>query len=395
MKIQFVNHLGLIPRNKQLLTKVNEIINIYSQQGYQLTLRQLYYQLVTRNIVVNNSKEYDKLNNLITKGRLLGIVDWNAIVDRTRSPKLPYFNHNPEDAINDAYTQYRLDRQLNQKAYVELWVEKDALSAVLMRKTSHYHIHLMVNRGYSSTTAMYDSYNRILRAIEDKRKAYILYLGDHDPSGLDMVRDIYDRIVRMLANQPSGVQKLIDENYEEFGIDELLNKWMDKIYEFQEMCEEEYKGTTINYSQECLAYIFENFEIRHIGLTTEQVRQYNPPPNPAKMTDPRADWYVSKFGRTSWEVDALEPAVLHQIIDDNINQLIDIKQFNAMLEKEKVEKEILKGLPDVRNTHEEIRGMVVDFDLGLSYDAKNEKDVLRSAVEKYRGLISNIQSKFN
>jgi sarcosine oxidase delta subunit len=285
MKIQFINHLGMSKTNKNLLGKVNDIIEDYSQQGYKLTLRQLYYQLVTKNVIANNVKEFDKLSNLMTKGRLLGIVDWYAIEDRTRSQYLPYYNIDPEDAIKDSHNHYRLDRQNNQGKHIELWVEKDALSNVLKRKTEYYHVHLMVNRGYSSTTAMYESYCRFLQALEKGEKVHLLYLGDHDPSGLDMVRDIFERIVRMLANQSGQLYKVVEECE---NIDDLLNKHYDRIEEFESRHDEEYGGTTGTYTKEDLAYVFENFEVLHIGLTTKQVELYNPPPNPAKLKRPQS-----------------------------------------------------------------------------------------------------------
>lgn len=392
MKIQFVNRLGMSKTNKQLLVRVNGIIDDYAKQGYSLTLRQLYYQLVTRNVVANNTKEYDKLSNLITKGRLLGIVDWDAIVDRTRKPNLPYYNLNPEDAVKDAHTHYRLDRQMEQDTCVELWVEKDALAAVLQRKTHHYHIQLMVNRGYSSTTAMYDSYNRFLRAMESGQKVTILYLGDHDPSGLDMIRDIRERIVRMLANQSGQVEQIMDEK--DVDTEALLNKYWDEIDTFEMKHEEEYGGTCGNYSKEILAYIFDSFEVRHIGLTTAQVKQYNPPPNPAKMSDPRANWYVEQFGKVSWEVDALEPKVLHEIIDTNVLSIIDMDKFNGVLGQEGVDKAILAELPEVRVKYREAAELVKGFDPKVKVDGRPLEDVLTEELKKYEEFFNNLKTKF-
>jgi hypothetical protein len=301
----------------------------------------------------------------------------------------------PEDAVRDAHDQYRLDRQNTQDSYVELWVEKDALSAVLARKTNHYHVNLMVNRGYSSTTAMFDSYQRYLSALERGKKTHILYLGDHDPSGLDMIRDIFARIIRMLGNQPMHIQRMVDEADQDFIVD-LLNKWDTEIDNFETLCEEEYGGATFEYGREILAYIFEHFEVRHIGLTSEQIKQYNPPPNPAKMTDPRANWYVERFGRVSWEVDALEPSVLHSIIDENILSIIDIEKFNAVIEKENEDKAILKKLPEVRKSHEEIKIIVDNFDISYLMEPPSwsEQDKLKEMVEDFQKFFADIKSKF-
>ncbi len=286
MKERFRNKLHLNKSNQQRLLTVNDIIEEYVEQGYKLTLRQLYYQLVSRDIIPNNQKEYAKISKLLVKGRMAGVVDWTAIEDRIRIPYLPYWAEDVPDAINDMLRAYRINRQQDQKVYVELWVEKDALSGVLKPITSHYHINLMVNRGYSSCSAMYDAYKRISNQFED---AHILYLGDHDPSGLDMIRDIKDRLA-------------------EFGID--------------------------------------NLKVEHIALTDEQVNKYNPPPNPAKFKDPRAKWYISKYGETSWEVDALNPKTLNKIIKKRIEELIDVDLFNEQLTKEEKDKAALTEIAE-------------------------------------------------
>lgn len=276
MKQSFRDGLHLNKKNKELLKIVNEIIKEYSMQGYKLTLRQLYYQLVSRDIIPNQQKEYAKLSGLLVKGRMGGVVDWDAIEDRTRSPYVPYWVHDVEDAINDAIIQFRFNRQKDQDVYIEVWVEKDALSGVLKKITSYYHINLMVNRGYSSCSAMHDAFKRLKLQEDSGKKTHILYLGDHDASGLDMIRDIKERL-------------------EEFGVYPL---------------------------------------VKHIGLTMEQINKFSPPPNPAKITDPRAKWYIEKFGEVSWEVDALDPETLHKLVKKNVEELINMEKFKDLLKEE-------------------------------------------------------------
>lgn len=336
--IAFDKKLKLSKANLAKLERINQVISRYQAMGYKLTLRQLYYQLVTQNVIPNNDKEYSKLSVLLTKGRMAGYIDWEAIEDRTRVPRRVYVTNGVAAALDDAEATYIRDRMAGQKNYVELWVEKDALSNVLSRKTNHYTIRLMVNRGYSSTTAMKDSYDRIKQELSEGRNVHILYLGDHDPSGLDMVRDIYDRLFYMLAQRTT--KKILALAAEEDANDTLYNKWnMD-----ERVADDE--GTYYPHR----AYILEHFEIRHIGLTSEQVRQYNPPPNPAKLTDPRAGWYISQFGHTSWEVDALDPVTLHEIIDTNIDTLVDMNLFNQQIAQEQADKAELKALPQVKET---------------------------------------------
>jgi len=287
VKETFRNNLHLSRQNIDRLYLINSIIDEYASEGYRLTLRQLYYQLVSRIVIPNSPAEYGKLSNLLVSGRMAGVVDWNAIEDRVRIPYMPFWTTGIPDALQTITDQYRLDRQEGQDNYIEVWCEKDALSGVLKRITSHYHVYLMVNRGYSSCTAMYDAAKRFQDRYESNgQNGYILYLGDHDPSGLDMIRDISTRL-------------------DEFGVE---------------------------------------VEVRHLALKTEQVQRYNPPPNPMKIKDPRAGWYIGKFGNTSWEVDALNPKTLHALIEEQMEELIDMELFNDVLAQEKKDIQKLKAV---------------------------------------------------
>lgn len=289
MKQAFRDNLRLRKDNIVKLELINSIIEEYTKVNLVLTLRQLFYQLVTRGIVPNTDKEYNKkLGPLLTTGRMAGVVDWEAIEDRTREADIPYWVRDLADALEDTIKQYRLDRQKGQKNYLELWVEKDALSGVLEPITSYCHINLMVNRGFSSTTAMHDAYERISRQESLGKKAIILYLGDHDPSGLYMVQDIKKRL-------------------NEFGVDP---------------------------------------EIKPIALTMEQIKKHSPPPNAAKIKDPRAKDYIEKFGDVSWEVDALNPKILNALVKKNIEARIDMDLFKRQLAQEEQDKERLREISD-------------------------------------------------
>lgn len=271
--------------NKLRLDTINDILEEYSQQGYVLTLRQLYYQLVSRDVVPNNQKEYAKLSILLTKGRMCGIVDWAAIEDRGRTAQIPFSINGVQQALDTIADQYRLDRQKGQPYYIEVWVEKDALSNVFLRVTEPYHIHLMVNKGYSSSSAMYEAAKRFKQARRSHPKGSILlYFGDHDASGKDMVRDIKERLEEM---QVSGLK--------------IINP----------------------------------------ALTMEQVEQYDPPENPAKQTDPRAKWYIEKYGDSSWELDALPPQALTQIIRDNVVEWMDLEKFREARVLESNQKKVI------------------------------------------------------
>jgi hypothetical protein len=255
----------------------NQIIAQYQAQNLRLTLRQLYYQLVTRNAIRNLEREYKNLSSLVSNARLAGLMDWNAIEDRIRVPRAASEFNNLTELVEAALRAYRLPRWEGQDRYVELWVEKDALAGVLEPLSRQYHVTLMVNRGYSSQSAMYESAQRF---IDSGKPGVLFYLGDHDPSGEDMVRDIAARL-------------------EMFGADVKVEK---------------------------------------LALTMAQVTQYNPPPNPAKMTDPRAAGYVEEFGDQSWEVDALPPNILAGIITTAFSGVVDEEAMDAVKAREERDK---------------------------------------------------------
>lgn len=280
--------------NKARLALINGIIEDYQAQGYVLTLRQLYYQLVSRDVIPNQKKEYTRLSLLLKEGRMAGIVDWDAIEDRLRKPSSPPSWDDPEAILDACIEQYALPRQNGQDVYLEVWVEKDALSGVLSRVTRRYHVPILVCRGYSSVSAMFDSYQRFKRAWRNNQQVKILYIGDFDPSGEDMARDINDRIMEFADGDDVDL----------------------------------------------------DFSIDKIALTKAQIKKYNPPPNPAKMSDPRAKDFVALHGYSSWEVDALKPEVLDALLDDNIKKHIDLEKYEAILSNEQADKDKLESLKE-------------------------------------------------
>lgn len=268
------------PDSLDLIAKCDEIVRDYLGQGLRLTLRQLYYQLVTQNIIKNEERAYKNLSSLVSDARLSGMLDWDAIEDRIRVPVIPSEFKDLQELVDAALYSYRLPRWETQTDYVELWVEKDALAGVLRSMANQYHVPMMVNRGYSSQSAMYEASKRYLQRQDDGKTLTLLYLGDFDPSGEDMVRDIADRM-------------------EMFGIDAKVKK---------------------------------------IALTLDQVYKYKPPPNPAKHSDPRSRDFIAKYGASSWEVDAINPIELRKIIKREIERFIDKDAMRIVVEKENDDK---------------------------------------------------------
>ncbi len=267
-----------------LIEWANEIVNTYSQQGFNLTLRQLYYQLVSRDIIPNNEKSYDNIGTLVNNGRLAGLIDWHAIEDRTRNLRSLSHWDSPSEILRSAAHSFRLDKWIGQPNYVEVWVEKDALVEIVGRAANGLDVPFFSCRGYVSQSEMWSAAQRLISRSHDHKKLIILHLGDHDPSGIDMTRDIRERLDMFTQN--------------DLDID----------------CE--------------------GINIKRIALNMNQVREYNPPPNPAKLTDSRCAEYIEKYGDSSWELDALEPQVLMELIQEQIKRLMKIDKYNQICKQE-------------------------------------------------------------
>jgi hypothetical protein len=339
-----------------IIESIIEIVERYARQGYKLTLRQLYYQLVSADAIPNNDKVYKRLGGILDDCRFSGKIDWNAIEDRGRVPYLTYYNESVQDAIESAASHFRLDRQDGQENVVEIWCEKDALSGILKRPAYEYHVRMVVNKGYSSSTAMYEAYQRFTKYYEQGKRVTILYFGDHDPSGLDMIRDIKERLTFMLCmgdfaenfDSYDATQLPIEFTYEEkqsilksshnnitAWIEALLGRYKDSAYSYLFSEETEIEKRLL---------IASNLSVKPIALTQAQIKQYNPPPNPAKIDDPRAKDYIAEYGNISWEVDALTPQTITQIVTDAIKEEIDMGVFDARMKEEASDLVKLKSL---------------------------------------------------
>ena len=342
MKVAFHQKVKLNNANKLRLQQINAIVEEYRRKGYILTLRQLYYQLVSRGTIANRIEEYRKLSKILTLGRMAGIVHWDAIEDRLRQVDTPSSWNSPYDIMNTVVKQYAAPLQEGQKNYIEVWVEKDALSGVLSRVTRPFHIPIMVNRGYSSVSAIFDSYERFAKHLKAGQTVTILYMGDFDPSGVDMIRDVYDRPLEMLLAKANEIALTYDPDGD---YDNLYNKWVSDGRSWSNgNDEDDESGIPGEYFNPYKAYILERFKVEAIALTLDQIEQHNPPPNPAKIDDPRAADFISKYGNHSWEVDALLPEVLDAILREAIETRIDLDLYEAMVERQEKERAILKKL---------------------------------------------------
>lgn len=232
---------------------------------------------------------YKNLGNLINDARLAGLVDWHAIEDRTRNLRRRPHWEEPQEIIDAIAHQYHIDYWEGQENYVEVWVEKDALIGIVEQISDKLDVACFSCRGYTSQSELWGAAMRLKRRCDAGRHAVLLHLGDHDPSGKDMSRDIVARL-------------------ELFGADDV--------------------------------------EFRRLALNLDQIEEFGPPPNPTKLSDSRAQGYIEQFGYECWELDALDPSVISRLIDENVRMYRDEELYRDVLMRENEEKGTLRDLRD-------------------------------------------------
>jgi len=289
------------------IREANGIITEYRAQGFVLTLRQLYYKFIARDLfpdswidpvynakhglppdAKNTEKNYKRLGDIVSDGRLAGMIDWNAIEDRTRNLQSNPHWETPGEIVEACARQFRLDLWGPQPNYCEVWVEKEALLGIIRGICTKLDVPYFACKGYTSQSEMWGAAQRLIQQEEAGKATFIIHLGDHDPSGIDMTRDIRDRL-----------------------------------------------------------HLFEsNVEVCRIALNFDQIEEYGPPPNPAKTTDARFESYREVYGDESWELDALEPKVMVSLIEDNVADLIDEDRWTKTVEQQRLAQEQLTGVSE-------------------------------------------------
>jgi hypothetical protein len=275
---------------EEIVIAVNEIITHYTMK---VTLRQVYYRLVAAQVIDNNINSYKRLSKILTNAREEGEVDPDKFEDRGRYTEggdsgyddVDDFMKIRKELFIDAWKNYRRLAWAGQDDYVEVWVEKDALASQMTEVAGQYGVLVSVARGYSSFTFLHEAVERILDFKEVGRVPQILYFGDFDPSGQDMVRDLGARLDR-------------------YGIEDAPDM------------------------------------IRKVALTPNQIEQYQLPPAPTKEGDSRAKKFIEEHGDACVELDALDPPVLREIVRRAILGHVNSEIWNAnqeLAEREKIE----------------------------------------------------------
>lgn len=247
----------------------------YQRGGYTVTLRQLFYAAVSVNLLDNTQAEYGKLGDLIADARMAGWLDWDAIVDRGRFTRQTETWKNNHEIMKDIIETFKINKWESQPNHVEVMIEKQALEGVVAPICQKLEVPFTANKGYVSATVAYDTGKRLQERRRAGKTCYVVYGGDHDPSGLDMGRDLKERL-------------------------ELFSD-----------------GTV---------------HIIRVALNRDQVEKYHLPRNPAKSKDPRFPQYQAIHGDHSWEMDALPIEVLSNLFTDAVTKLRDNALWDRDLE---------------------------------------------------------------
>lgn len=281
-KIAYIEEKQFRDSTLAMMRKANQIIEEYKAMGYGLSLRQLYYQFISLDYFPNTEKSYNKLGRVLTDGRMAGIIDWDSLEDRGREAhNTAWVGHEPDEQreiVRSAQRFFSLDLWEDQDRRVEVWVEKQALEEVVARAASRTRTAYFACKGYVSQSEMWAAGQRMRHIRDYGQEPLILHLGDHDPSGIDMTRDIEERL-SLFAEAP--------------------------------------------------------VEVRRIALTMDQINEYQPPPNPAKTTDSRFASYRAQYGVESWELDAMRPEMLTDLITGEIEEHLDRELYSGRIAEER------------------------------------------------------------
>ncbi|SRR6266704_2275200 len=269
-------------KTQNIIDQAHEILEAY----HPMTVRQVYYQLVSRQVVENTRSRYQAVSDALVDARLEGTIPWSWIEDRLRRPRHVSMWDDLTAFAETARRAYRRDVWATQECYLEVWLEKDALSGIFEDVLSGYGVTLNVGRGYDGWSSIRNAADRF-QSYDD---VTILYFGDFDPSGEDMVRSLRDRLAQL--------------------------------------------GSTP--------------DIEKVSLTLEDIERYSLPPNFTKATDTRRNAFVAKNGDVSVELDALRVDVLRNRLTEEVERNMNLDALKRVHEQEASErKQLVEALREI------------------------------------------------
>ncbi|MBU1698583.1 MAG: hypothetical protein KJ970_19355 [Candidatus Eisenbacteria bacterium] len=258
------------PKTKQMLDYALKVL----KDEHPMTVRQVFYQLVSRQVIENKKSAYNAVSKLLVEARRSGEVEWDWIVDRLRVPLCVEQWTDIPDYMESVRQAYRRHVWQDQPGYLEVWLEKDALSGIFNGVLSKYGVILNIGRGYDGWTSLRNASQRFQRVRRNDKT--ILYFGDFDPSGEDMFYSL---------------QKRLD--------------W--------------FGGHT---------------ELIKVAITPDDIARYNIPTAKTKKSDSRQKAFVAKHGDRTAELDALPPSVLRERITTEVCKRMDMDAFAETQDQE-------------------------------------------------------------
>lgn len=288
------------PKQIERSGQVKKIVHNLTEY-WPLTLRQIYYQLVAKNLIKNTKSQYTMLSTLIKQMRLDGLLPWDVIEDRTRKVSDKRGYNDPDEFIEQelSYLLNGYSRCLvqDQENYVEIWIEKDALSRIFEKLAWRYCIRCVTCKGFVSATFVNDYVVRAKKAQAQGQRPVVLYFGDFDPSGVKMFETTQDSM-----------------RYE---------------------------------------HNLEDIEYRRIALNLDQVETYELPVNfnAIKEKDTRTPEYRKKYGDIAVELDALHPKLLKELTEEALADVLDI---DMMLEHQELQENDQAKIDQLKSKVQEV-----------------------------------------
>ena len=283
---------------------VDAALDIFQQYDTAITLRQLYYRLVSRLLIPNTINSYKRLSRIMVKAREDGDVPVNCLEDRSRRVlgrgdmgynSAEEYLKKKITTLQDSWKSFTMPMWDDQPKNVMISLEKDALSRLVSREANRFSVRTFPTRGYPSFSFVQEMSRYITNQLGGK-PTVVLYFGDFDPSGVDIERDLSERLER---------------------------------------------------------YGAKSFTVQRIALTDDQIKKYRLPPMPVKMSDARADSFLEEHGDRAVELDALDPNLLQTTVRKAVVKNINMRKWNARVRKtEELQRWIRDKLDDMEKALE-------------------------------------------
>lgn len=280
----------------EMIGRVNQVLALAQRDRVLMTLRQVYYKFVKNGWFANEDANYERLGRAVARGRMVGLIPWDQIEDMERDLYGTNIHEAPEQLLSGLADKYSRDLWADQPWRPEVWMEKKGTLKVVGAICAELRVDYFACKGYNSLTEAWKAGQRLSGYVEKGQRPIIFYIGDHDPSGLDMIRNNREQL-------------------------------------------ETFVGVPIT--------------VVPLALTWEQVQKFGPelPPNPAKQKDARLPQYISYMEdmgaedpEVSWEVEALEPTFIRRLISDNVSRIRDEVLWDQALRKEIEDKRWLRTM---------------------------------------------------